>query len=127
MWKIGTLGGIARIGLLCAAVMVPGALPWSGAHAQFLGSSTPRALSTVAEANNAPKHARVTLTGNLTKEVGRARYVLQDETGTIRVRIEREFWRGREVTNKSTLKVMGRTDSDVRGRFVDVYYFDIID
>jgi uncharacterized protein (TIGR00156 family) len=95
-------------------------------HAQFFGGNS-SVVNTVADATRAPARSRVVLTGTLQKELRRAQYQFKDATGTIRVRIEREFWRGREVTKNMTLKLRGKVESDVRGRFIDVYYFQIVE
>ncbi len=96
------------------------------ASAQFSGSSQSK-VTTVEQARTARVGSRVALTGSLKNEVRRAQYMFRDATGDIRVRIEREFWRGREVTSKTVLQLRGKVESDVRGRFIDVYYFRILD
>lgn len=53
-------------------------------------------------------------------KVRRAQYMFRDKTGEVRVRIQRELWRGREITGKTVLRLKGRVQSDVRGRFVYV-------
>lgn len=96
------------------------------ASAQFSGSAQSN-VTTVEQARTARVGSRVSLTGSLKKEVRRAQYLFRDATGDIRVRIEREFWRGREVTSTTVLQLRGKVETDVRGRFVDVYYFRILD
>ncbi|MBX3584840.1 MAG: NirD/YgiW/YdeI family stress tolerance protein [Rhizobiaceae bacterium] len=111
--------------LLAAAVavaMIPGQ-----AGAQFAGSNLPGPKHTVVQLRDARVGDRVTVTGFIKNEIRRAQYLFQDETGEIRVRIEKEIWRGRKVTTKTRIKLGGRVQSDVRGRFIDAYYFQIID
>lgn len=99
---------------------------FDSAQAQFLGGTGHETITTVEQARNARNGVRVSLTGSLKSELRRAHYRFQDSTGEIRVRIEYEFWRGRAVTDQNVLKLAGRVQSDVRGRFIDVYYFHII-
>ncbi len=98
----------------------------SSASAQFSGSAQSN-MTTVEQVRAARVGSRVSLTGSLKKEVRRAQYLFRDATGDIRVRIEREFWRGRDVTSTTVLELRGKVENDVRGRFVDVYYFRILD
>ncbi|RLP28358.1 NirD/YgiW/YdeI family stress tolerance protein [Mesorhizobium sp. YM1C-6-2] len=84
-------------------------------------------VTIVEQARTARVGSRVSLTGSLKKEVRRAQYLFRDATGDIRVRIERKFWRGPEVTSTTVLQLRGKVETDVRGRFVDVYYFRILD
>ena len=96
------------------------------ASAQFAGSVQSE-VTTVEQARTARVGTRVSLTGSLKKEVRRAQSLFRDATGDVRVRIEREFWRGREVTSTTVLQLRGKVENDVRGRFIDVYYFGILD
>nr|WP_278524635.1 hypothetical protein [Brucella anthropi] len=41
--------------------------------------------------------------------------------------MEREVWRGREINTKNKIEIRGRVENDVRGRFIDVYYFKIVE
>lgn len=121
LMKMKFIGGISL-----AAACMTGCL-YSPAWAQFSGSGQPGAVTTVEQANRAGTGDRVSLTGSLKNEVRRAQYLFRDATGEIRVRIEHEFWRGRKVTSEDILNIRGRIQSDVRGRFIDVYYFKIIE
>lgn len=123
-------GAPMRLGLagrLSLAAICVTASPYSPALAQFSGSTQSGAVNTVEQTMTTHVGSRVSLTGTLVNEIRRAQYTFRDETGETRVRIEYEFWRGREVTNQTTLRLRGRVETDVRGRFVDVYYFQILD
>lgn len=113
------------LGKITLAVAFLTAFSGGGVQAQFAGSAG-AGVTTVQEARGARVGDRVELTGSIKQEVGRAQYLFRDKTGEIRVRIEKEFWRGREVTTKTELKLRGRVQSDVRGRFIDTYYFQIV-
>lgn len=95
-------------------------------HAQFLDSFKARNTITANTITRTPVGTRVVLIGSLKNNVRRAQYVFQDHTGRTRVRIEREVWRGREITTKNKIEIRGRVENDVRGRFIDVNYFKII-
>ncbi len=118
--RFGRTSGLLVVAL-CAALSLQ-----APAHAQFAG--TPNAVeSTAAQAMTARVGSYVSLTGSLKREVGRAQYLFRDGSGDIRVRIEREFWRGRKVASDTVLQLRGRVETDVRGRFIDVYYFQIVE
>ncbi len=95
-------------------------------HAQFLDSFKARNTVTADAITRTPVGTRVVLTGSIKSNARRAQYVFQDHTGRTRVRIEREVWRGREINTKNKIEIRGRVENDVRGRFIDVYYFKIL-
>lgn len=95
-------------------------------NAQFLDSIRSRNIVTADVIARTPVGTRVELTGSIKSNVRRAEYVFQDRTGRTRVRIEREVWRGREITTRNVIEIRGRVENDVRGRFIDVYYFKVI-
>ena len=105
----------ASLAAACVAMLLAGP-----AAAQFSGSQRTPAVTTVEQVRHERHGALVSLQGSLTKEVRRAQYMFRDKTGEVRVRIQRELWRGREITGKTVLRLKGRVQSDVRGRFVYV-------
>lgn len=96
-------------------------------RAQFLDAFKARNTITADAITRTPVGTRVVLTGSIKSNVRRAQYVFQDRTGRTRVRIEREVWRGREINTKNKIEIRGRVENDVRGRFIDVYYFKIVE
>lgn len=96
-------------------------------RAQFLDAFKARNTITADAITRTPVGTRVVLTGSIKSNVRRAQYVFQDCTGRTRVRIEREVWRGREINTKNKIEIRGRVENDVRGRFIDVYYFKIVE
>ncbi|MEJ5902017.1 YgiW/YdeI family stress tolerance OB fold protein [Ochrobactrum teleogrylli] len=98
----------------------------SVSYAQFLDSVKAGNGITASVVSRTPIGTRVVLTGSIKGNMRRAHYIFQDHTGTTRVRIEREIWRGRKIGRKDQIEIRGRVDNDVRGRFIDVYYFKIL-
>lgn len=98
----------------------------SVSYAQFLDSVKAGNGITASAVSRTPIGTRVVLTGSIKGNMRRAHYIFQDHTGTTRVRIEREIWRGRKIDRKDQIEIRGRVDNDVRGRFIDVYYFKIL-
>lgn len=98
----------------------------SVSYAQFLDSVKAGNGITASVVSRTPIGTRVVLTGSIKGNMRRAHYIFQDHTGTTRVRIEREIWRGRKIGRKDQIEIRGRVDNDVGGRFIDVYYFKIL-
>ena len=95
-------------------------------HAQFQDTFKARNTTTADTITRTSVGTRVVLTGMIKSSVRRAQYVFWDHTGKTRVRIEREVWRGREINTKNKIKIRGRVENDVRGRFIDVKYLEIV-
>ncbi|MCR6500461.1 NirD/YgiW/YdeI family stress tolerance protein [Shinella sp. CPCC 101442] len=113
--------GKISLAAACVAMLLSGPV-----NAQFSGAKRTPDVTTVEQARAARHGARASLKGSLTKEVRMAQYLFRDKTGEIRVRIQRELWRGREITAKTLLRVRGKIQSDVRGRFVNVDYVQVL-
>jgi uncharacterized protein (TIGR00156 family) len=75
---------------------------------------------TVKAASEARDDAYVTLTGNITEQIGHELYTFSDETGQIVVEIENEDWRGINVTAGTKLIVQGEVDQGWTTVKVDV-------
>lgn len=97
------------------------------ANAQFWDPLRTRTQATANEILRSPIGRHVTLQGSLKKNVRRAQYIFADATGHVRVRIEREVWRGRKISRTDRLEIRGKVENDVRGRFVDVYAFKVVE
>nr|WP_280518977.1 NirD/YgiW/YdeI family stress tolerance protein [Shinella curvata] len=111
---------IHRLGKLSLAAACVAVLLGGPATAQFSGSKRTPDVTRAEQVRTARHGERVSLKGSLTKEVRMAQYLFKDKTGEVRVRIQRELWRGREITAKTLLRLRGKIQSDVRGRFVNV-------
>lgn len=74
----------------------------------FKQSST----TTVAKAKRAYDDTYVTLRGNITAKVGKEKYTFKDNTGSIRVEIDDDVWRGLNVTPKTKVTIYGKVDHD---------------
>ncbi|MEZ9232922.1 YgiW/YdeI family stress tolerance OB fold protein [Vibrio amylolyticus] len=75
---------------------------------------------TVKAASEARDDAYVTLTGNITEQIGHELYTFSDETGQIVVEIENEDWHGINVTADTKLIVQGEVDQGWTTVKVDV-------
>lgn len=87
------------------------------ASAQFSG---PGVAITIAEANEARLGRDVTVVGKIVGSLGDGYYTLRDDTGEIRVEIDRSVWRRRQVDGNTVVQLTGEMERDVRGRYLDV-------
>ena len=77
-------------------------------------------LVTVKEALSMGDDARVSLKGNIVKNLGDEEYTFQDATGTIEVEIDDDIWRGRTVGPEDVVIISGEVDKDWRSTTIDV-------
>lgn len=102
------------------------ALPASAAMAQFTGPSASPPPATVAQAADARVGSDVTLTGHVVGHLRDEYYTFRDDTGDIRVEIDRRTWNGREVGPTDKVRISGEIERDWRGRYIDVERLDVL-
>lgn len=99
----------------------------SPASAQFVGPSATSAPTTVQQIAEARLGSDVTLVGNIVERQRDEYYTFRDDTGEIRVEIDRRVWLGREVTPDTRVQLIGEVERGVAGRYVDVDSLEILD
>ncbi len=93
----------------------------SGADAAAGGFSGPGPAPTTAkEAAAMRDDARVLLRGNIVQHLGKDKYLFKDASGTIRVEIDHDKWRGLTVSPADTVELQGEVDKDRHSVKVDV-------
>lgn len=85
------------------------------ALAQFTGPTVQGQASTVAQAQKARVDSYVTVTGNIVSHLREDYYTFRDSTGEIRVEIEPEVWRNREVGPNTTVRLLAEVDRNAAG------------
>jgi TIGR00156 family protein len=116
--------------VLCAAFLVAGA---AVADAKNKGGFTQaptesrggfqgpgRAPVTAREAATMRDDAPVVLRGNIVQHLGGDKYLFQDASGTIRVDIDDEEWRGQIITPEDIVEIRGEVDKDWNSVEVEV-------
>lgn len=81
--------------------------------------------TTVAQALQASDDTIVTLTGKITGRVGNDddEFMFQDNTGSIKIDVDDSAWKGQEVSEKDTITIQGKVDSEFgRKNDIDVFY-----
>ena len=75
-------------------------------------------VSTAAQALKMRDDTFVLLQGNITRSIGKERYIFRDDTGEITVDIDSDIWQGRTVTPEMKVELYGEIDKE---------YFDDIE
>jgi uncharacterized protein (TIGR00156 family) len=75
----------------------------------FVGASTG---TTVAEANRMRDDRSVVLTGYIVRHIREDYYLFRDDTGEIRVEIDRRAWGGLNVSENDLIEIRGEIDRD---------------
>jgi uncharacterized protein (TIGR00156 family) len=75
----------------------------------FTGAST---HATVAEAHRMRDERQVILTGQIVRHIRDEYYLFRDNTGDIRVEIDRRAWANLRVTETDTVEIRGEIDRD---------------
>ena len=85
------------------------------AMAQFTGPTVKGQTSTVEQARKARVDTYVTVTGNIVAHLREDYFTFRDSTGEIRVEIEPEVWRNREVGPDTTVRLLAEVDRNAAG------------
>ena len=105
---------------------IPMALLVGPAAAQYMGPEVTGTSATVADATNARLGSYVTITGNIVSHLRGDFYQFSDETGEMRVEIDRLVFRNQPVMPETMVRLHGEIDRDTRGRYMWVNALDVV-
>lgn len=95
------------------------------AVAQFVSDGGFKDLSgniqTVASLKDLPDDAYVVLNGHIEKRLSKEDYLFVDGTGSIRVEIDDDEWRGVTVTPNDVVEIAGELDKGIFADEIDVH------
>lgn len=95
-------------------------------YAQFEGPSATGRATTVANAmQNARVGSYVTLTGNIVEHLREEYFTFRDGSGSIRVEVPANVFRGQKVTPTTTVRITGELDRSFAGRYVYVTSLEV--
>ena len=112
-----------------AAFFVIAAMAAAPVQAQFLGPSVSGRganVTTVAEASQAPKDARVVLEGNIVEHLRSEYFTFEDSTGRMTVEIDDHVFRGQKITPETRVRLSGEVDRNSRGPYIDVDWLEVL-
>lgn len=66
----------------------------------------------------------VIVKGNIVQRMGDEMYLFEDGTGTIRVEIDDDEWRGQTITPTDTVKLYGEVDRGIFTTEIDINYVE---
>jgi uncharacterized protein (TIGR00156 family) len=93
-----------------SAVVLVVLLSAGSASAQFTGPSVAGKEATAAEARRSPAGSYVRLEGTIVAHLRDDYYRFRDDSGHIRVEIDREAWGGQPVGPADTVRILGELD-----------------
>lgn len=68
---------------------------------------------TVKQAADMADDTRVVLTGNIVRSLGDEKYIFNDATGEIKIKIDRKVWQGVSVEESDPVEISGKVDKDL--------------
>lgn len=96
----------------------------SNVKAQFTGDIT---VHTIAQIMEMSDDTDVIAEGYITSSIGDEKYIFTDESGEIRVEIDDDLWRGREVDSQTKIRIFGEFDKKwLRSSEIEVERFEIL-
>ena len=69
-------------------------------------------VTTVEQAKNLPDESPVVLQGKIIESLGDENYTFADETGTIRIEIDKDVWKGVYVNENDLVEIRGEIDKE---------------
>ena len=95
--------------------------------ARFTGPTATGQTNTVAQARRARVDTYVTVTGNIVAHLREDYFTFRDDTGEIRVEIEPEVWRNRDIGANTTVRLLAEVDRNAAGTvYLWVQSFEIV-
>ena len=112
---------IKKIALLSAMLLA------MNTYAGFEGPGATTTVVTVEITRKMPDDAKVTLEGNLVKQISEEHYLFKDATGEIEVEIDDEDFRGATVTPKNKIRIIGEVDKNWNNVKIEVDYLEVLE
>lgn len=120
-------------------IAIIGILAFGAANAEFQPATTPDAatskggfvsgaetIATVKQVMEMRDDVPVIVKGNIVQRMGDEMYLFEDGTGTIRVEIDDDEWRGQTITPNDTVKLYGEVDRGIFNTEIDINYVEKI-
>lgn len=81
-------------------------------------------IATVKQVMEMRDDVPVIVKGNIVQRMGDEMYLFEDSTGTIRVEIDDDEWRGQTITPTDTVKLYGEVDRGIFTTEIDINYVE---
>lgn len=117
-------------------IAMSGLLAFGGAYADFQPAtpttesnkggfvSGAETIATVKQVMEMRDDIPVIVKGHIVQRMGDEMYLFEDSTGTIRVEIDDDEWRGQTVTPTDTVKLYGEVDRGIFKTEIEVNYVE---
>jgi len=109
-----------------AVVFVLLSLLASTAAAQFTGPGATGSATSVAQVGAVRLGSYVTVTGNIVAHQREDYYTFRDESGEIRVEIEKSVWQNRQVGPETKVRLRAEVDWGIAGRYLWVESLEVV-
>jgi len=109
-----------------AVVVVLFSLLASTAAAQFTGPGATGSATSVAQVSAARLGSYVTVTGHIVAHQREDYYTFRDQTGEIRVEIERSVWQNRQIGPETKVRLRAEVDRGYTGRYLWVESLEVV-
>ena len=83
---------------------------FSGPKSGFVGPQAEPQMVSVAEAKNMNDEARILIKGHIVSALGDEDYMFKDDSGSIKVEIDEDLWRGITVKPEDKVEILGEVD-----------------
>ena len=113
-------------------IAMSGLLAFGTASAEFQNPTTTKGgfvsgtetIATVKQVMEMRDDIPVIVQGNIVQRLGDEMYLFEDSTGSIRVEIDDDEWRGQTITPEDKVKLYGEVDRGIFKTEIDVNYIE---
>lgn len=77
-------------------------------------------VSTVAQAKQMSDDQKVVLQGYIIQSLGDKDYMFKDDTGSIQIKVDHQYWRGQVITPQDLIEIRGEVEKDWKSMAIDV-------
>lgn len=78
-------------------------------------------ISSVKEALSAKDDARVSIEGQIVKQLDHDDFIFRDVTGEIEIEVNKKAWQGQNITPTDKIRIEGKVDKDHKKTEIEVY------
>lgn len=113
---------IASLSVASAQYLGPQSEQSNPAGGGYQGPSLSQSITSVKEALTLRDDAYVKLRGKIIKHSHKDKYIFSDGTGDVTIEIDKDKWRGLEISENDLVEIIGEVDKDWNSVEIDVDY-----
>ena len=101
---------LALLAIICGVSTVWAHGGFAEHHGGFVGPQAEPKSVTVEEAKSMNDEAKILVKGHIISAVGDEDYMFKDNTGTIKVEIDKDLWKGVTIKPEDNVEILGEVD-----------------